>query len=263
MGEHTERHPGLGVGLRPGPLTYRRRIEIVPGPTAVDAALEDYIHHFRVRLAHDGTRITEAVAEGVRVPWTTCPTGAAGLAELVGTALADAVVADRWIDDRRTQCVHTVDLASLAAAHALDAHPVVYEVRVELESFARRRATLRRDDVEVLAWDVEGQTVIGPGPFAGMGLDRASFSVWLAERVPPDAQEEMVVLRRACSISLGRLMDLDVVAVAADVRPPDDSCHTYRAGVADGAARCTGTARETEVEPPGTPVPGGPLADLT
>ncbi|MCD9624066.1 DUF2889 domain-containing protein [Rhabdothermincola salaria] len=260
MAEQLESHPGIGVGLRRGPLTYRRRIEIVPGAGSVDAAMEDYIHHFRVRLAHDGTRITAAEAVGVRVPWSTCPVGAAGLAALAGTSLDDAVLADRWVDDRRTQCVHTVDLAALAAAHALDAQPLVYEVHIELASFVERRARLTRDGVELLDWELHGQEVVGDGPYAGMALDRRPFSQWLETRVPADEREPVVVLRRACSIGLGRLMDLDAIEVASDARPADESCHTYRTGVPELSRRCTGTARETEVDPPGTPIPGGPLA---
>jgi len=260
MAEQFESHPGIGVGLRRGPLSYRRRIELVPGEGAVDAAMEDYIHHFRIRLTHDGARITSAHAEGVRVPWSTCPVGAAGLSALAGTALDDAVLADRWVDDRRTQCVHTVDLAALAAAHALDPHPTVYEVHIDLASFVRRRARLTRDGVELLDWDLEGQQVVGDGPYTGMALDRGAFSEWLETRVPPHEREPVVVLRRACSIGLGRLMDLDAIDVASDARPADQSCHTYRSGVPETAHRCTGTARETELDPAGTPIPGGPLA---
>ena len=260
MAEQMDSHPGIGVGLRRGPLTYRRRIEIVPGDGVVEAAMEDYIHHFRVRLTHDGTHVTEAGAVGVRVPWSTCPVGAAGLASMAGTALADGAWADRWVDDRRTQCVHTVDLAALAAAHAQDDGPLVYEVHIDLASFVERRARLDRDGEELLDWQLHGQEVVGDGPYAGMSLDRRPFSHWLETRVPAQEREPVVVLRRACSIGLGRLMDLDAIDVASDARPADESCHTYRTGVPEGSHRCTGTARETEVDPPGTPIPGGPLA---
>jgi hypothetical protein len=260
VAEQIDAHPEIGVALLPGPATYRRRIEIVPGAGVVEAAMEDFIHHFGLVLEHDGARITRAEATGVRVPWSTCPVGAAGLASLTGTSLGDAVLADRWVDDRRRQCVHTVDLAGLAAAHALDEAPLVYEIRIDLASFVERTARLARDGEELLVWELEGQQVVGDGPFAGMSLDRRSFSEWLETSVAPDRREAVVVLRRACSIGLGRLMDLDAIAVAADARPADQSCHTYRSGVPEQAHRCAGTARETEVDPPGTPVPGGPLA---
>lgn len=262
MAERVDRHEELGVGFQAGPATYRRRIEIVPGDRAVDAAMEDYIHHFRVRLDHDGTTITRAEAIGVRVPWSTCPGGAAGLAALAGTTLTDAVVADRWIDDRASQCVHAVDLGALAAAHAHDTQPLAYEIRVDLTSFADRRAVLWCDGEQLLDWPLQGQTVVGDGPYAGMGLDRRSFSTWLEEKVPVEDQEAVFVLRRACGIALGRLMDLDSVALASDVRGADGSCHTYRVGVPESAVRCIGTARHTESDPFGTPIPAGPFGPV-
>ena len=253
-----EGHEELGVGFNDGPATYRRRIEIVPGDGFVDAAMEDFIHHFRVRLTHDGATITAAGATGVRVPWSTCPTGAAGLTAMAGTDLADAVRPDLWVDDRRTQCVHTLDLASLAAAHASDPEPLSYEIRLELASITERRAVLDRNGVTVLDWQMEGQSVVAPERFAGLGFDRRRFSAWLAAADPAD-RELLAVMRRACTIGVGRLMEMDVIAVAGDVRGADDSCHTYRAGVPEVAHRCVGTARETEVDPPGTPIPGGPM----
>jgi hypothetical protein len=251
-------HEELGVGFNDGPATYRRRIEVVPGAGRVVAAMEDYIHHFRVALTHDGTTITAAEATPVRVPWSTCPTGAAGLAALAGTSLDAAVRPDRWVDDRRTQCVHTLDLASLAAAHAHDTEPTVYEVRLDLASFTERRGVLERNGETVLDVRMEGQSVVSPDRFVGFGLDRPRFSAWLAATDPPD-REPLFVMRRACSIGIGRLMEMDVIAVAGDVRGADDSCHTYRVGIPEVAHRCVGTARETEVDPPGTPIPGGPL----
>jgi hypothetical protein len=247
------------VALRAGPHTYRRRIEVVPGDGLVEAAMEDHIHHFVVALHHDGILVTAAEATGVRTPWSTCPQGAAGLAALAGTPLAEVPLAERWLDDRASQCVHTVDLAGVAAAHALDEAPLAYEVVVELASFEDRRAALRRDGELVLDWQLEGQRVVGSGPFAGMGLDRRSFSRWLEGRVAPEDREPVVVLRRACTIALGRLMDLDRLAVAADARGADGSCHTYRRGVPEVATRNVGTARDTELDPVGTPIPGGPF----
>lgn len=259
VAEQVDRHEQLGVGFQPGPATYRRRIEVVPGDGVVDAAMEDYIHHFRVHLDHDGTTISRAEATGVRVPWSSCPVGAAGLAALAGTTLADAVLADRWIDDRASQCVHAVDLGALAAAHAHDTRPLAYEIRVDLTSFADRRAVLWRDGEQLLDWPVQGQAVVGDGLYAGMGLDRRSFSAWLDERVAPEDHEAVFVLRRACGISMGRLMDLDAVALASDVRGADGSCHTYRSGIPETAVRCVGTARHTETDSFGASIPGGPF----
>lgn len=251
-------------GILAGPATYRRRIEVVPGEGRVDAAMEDFVHHFEVTLGHDGERVTAASAEGVRVPWATCPSDAAGVAAMVGTSLVDAPLAQHWVADRRDQCVHTVDLAALAAAHALDDAPLVYEVRIDLATFTDRRARLWRDGELLLDWQVEAEQVVGAGHFAGMGLDRASLSAWLHERVDPADREPVVVLRRACSISRGRLMDLDVLDVAADARfDAPDSCSTYRVGVAERSVRVRGTARHTELDPFGTPIPAGPVAART
>lgn len=242
-----------------GPHTYRRRIEIVPAPGVVQAAMEDYIHHFEVVVHHDGEVVRRAGATGVRSPWDTCAIGAAGVAALAGTPLADASLADRWVEDKRDQCVHVVDTASLAAAHALDEAPLTYEVRVDIASFAERHAVLRRDGDVVLDWRIEGQQVVDGGACTGMGLDRASFSRWL-EHVPVADREALFVLRRACSIALGRLIDLDAMTYASDARPADESCHTYRSEVVDVAVRNRGTWRTTEDDDPGTPIPGGPIS---
>jgi hypothetical protein len=105
-----------------------------------------------------------------------------------------------------------------------------------------------------------GQVVVGDGPHAGLRLDRRSFSTWLAERATPDEHEALFVLRRATSIGLGRLIDLDLAPTAVGARPADESCHTYRSEVVAVALRNHGSARETERDLLGTPIPDGPFA---
>ena len=80
--------------------------------------LEDDIHHVRVTVRHDGTRVTEAVGEAVRLPWSTCPGSEAGIASLVGTELASATRGLRDAYDRTLHCTHMFDLAQLVVAHA-------------------------------------------------------------------------------------------------------------------------------------------------
>ncbi len=97
----------------------------------IEAEVEDYLHHFTVRLTHDGERVTDAVGTAVRAPWQTCPIGAAGVRALVGTDLASAAThSSAWVTDRSDHCVHVLDLATLAAAHALDHEPTHYEIVV-------------------------------------------------------------------------------------------------------------------------------------
>jgi hypothetical protein len=89
-----------------GDATYRRRIELRPAPGLMWAEMEDYPHHFTVRIEHDDGVITAIDPDGIRHPWDLCPVGAAGVKALVGVTLSDAADGASWAADRTAQYGH-------------------------------------------------------------------------------------------------------------------------------------------------------------
>src|ERR1051325_10121106 len=97
---------------------YRRRIRIPGSPRGVVSELEDDFHHFRVTVEHDGERVTAIAGEGVRFPWSTCPSAAAALQPIIGMLLSPRSTAVGEVTPARANCTHMFDLAGLAVAHA-------------------------------------------------------------------------------------------------------------------------------------------------
>jgi hypothetical protein len=243
-----------GVTLEPTAAPYRRRIELRPSPGVVAAAMEDYVHHFAIRLEHDGTVVTAVEVVPQRVPWTSCPEGAAGLRRLVGVPLAEVATLDAWMGGRVTQCVHTVDLAVLAAAAALRGADRTYEVWMTGTGGPGPEVTLHRDGEVWATWRIMGNDVVDDDRFAGLTMDRRGFSTWIEAHLDDDDREAAFVLRRGAVIGLSRAVVMDAWVHPDDARPVDESCHTYGSRVAPVALRKDRT-RRTEDDGMGTPVP--------
>ena len=246
------------IEIEPIDEVYRRRIEARVAPGVVEAAMEDYIHHFAIRLHHDGAIVTSVDIAPERVPWSTCPEGAIGLRRLIGVRLDEIGDLGTWIGTRADQCVHTTDLAVVAAAAACRGVDRTYEFLMSGIGHPRRVASLLIDGEQWATWAIEGQSVVDAdvsGRFAGLPLDRAGFSRWVAENLSADEVEPAAVMRRATSIGLGRGLDVDSWPNAAFSRPGDDSCHTYRPAVVELSRRIVGSQRETEADPVGTAIP--------
>lgn len=244
-----------GVFFVPTDDPYRRRIELRPSERSVGAAMEDFVHHFAIRLDHDGTVITAVEVVPQRVPWATCPQGAAGLHSLVGVPLAEVADLDRWMGGRAAQCVHTVDLAVLAAAAALRGTDRTYEVWLHGVGQAEMQATLVLDGDDWATWRTVGMAVVDEGRFAGLTLDRAAFSAWIDGHLDADDREAAFVLRRGLIIGLSRAVIHDQWVHPDDARPADGSCFTY-APPAVHTAAVTMSPRPTERDGRGTPIPG-------
>jgi len=225
---------------------YRRRIELLTtSPSAVTGELEDSFHHFRVSIAHDAGRVTAVDGEAVRHPWSTCPDALGPLRALVGAPITPDATAHGAHADARTTCTHWFDLAGLAMAQAADGRERRrYDVVVdERDDRGRATADLSRDGEPVLAWEVDATTVLGPDPYTGQTMGRG-FLAWANDRFDPETAEAAIVLRRACRISLGLLMDLDQYETAADVgHGMDDTCHTFSRSVSPVALRMKGSTR--------------------
>jgi hypothetical protein len=243
--------------VEPTDEPYRRRIELRPSEGVVEAAMEDFMHHFGLRLHHDGTVITAVEVAPERVPWSTCPEGAAGLLRLEGVPLADVADLDRWMGGRTAQCVHTTDLAVVAAAAARRGPDRTYEIRVTGSFRERRRATMLRDGEPWADWTIEGQRVLDDPRFTGLTLDRRGFSTWVQAHfgATGDDAEGAFVLRRASIIAMGRGLDMDEWTHPDDARPADESCHTYRRDVVSVSLRNVGSGRANDADGEGVPIP--------
>jgi hypothetical protein len=226
---------------------YRRRIEIEPGAGIVSAELEDHHHHFRVEIEHDGTTIVDARGTGIRAPWDTCDAGSRAVAAMTGLSIATACDPRSWGADRSAQCTHTADVALLAVRHAHDA-ALRYDVRIWPAARTHRLAILERDGHEVMRWELDGAVIAGPLPWDRLPLDRRSFLPWIRAHLDEPGIEQAMIMRRASSIAIGNAFDLDGFAVASDVHPADETCHTYRREVALTARRRTGTSRALQWE---------------
>ena len=241
----------------PTDLPYRRRIELRPSEGVVEAAMEDYMHHFGLRLHHDGTVITAVEVAPERTPWSTCAGGAAGLLRLEGARL-DAVADLRgWMGGRVHQCVHTTDLVLLAAATALRGTPRTYEILITGSFRQRRRAVMSVDGEPWADWAIVGQSVVGDDSSPRLPLDQPAFGAWLAEHLERGSidAEAIPVLRRATVIAMGRGLDMDAWLRPDDARPADGSCHTYDPAVVPVSLRNRGSSRPTEDDGVGAPIP--------
>ncbi len=223
--------------------TYERRFTFRPGAGGVlTAEMQDFCHHVRVVLTHDGTRVTAVETEGIRLPWSTCPVGIEGVRGIVGLTVPEARDVRNWTTGPTENCTHAGDLALVALAHTGDTAPLTYEITVTPASGPLRTARLEADGRLVLEWTVAGNTLTGPGEWAGRTLSRSDFLTWSARLEPPLA-EAATLLRRACHIAPSRDVDLDRLAVAAESIPPSNSCHTLQPGVIEVARRRRGASR--------------------
>jgi hypothetical protein len=241
----------------PTDLPYRRRIELRPSEGVVEAAMEDYMHHFGIRLRHCDGVITAVEVAPERTPWSTCADGAAGLLRLEGTRLDAVIDLKSWMGGRAHQCVHTTDLVMLAAATALRGTPRTYEILITGSFRERRRAVMSIDGEPWADWSLAGQSVVGDDSIVVLPLGQPAFGAWVAEHLEPGSvdAEATAVLRRATVIAMGRGLDMDAWSHPDDARPADGSCHTYDPSVVPVSLRNVGSVRPTEADGVGAPIP--------
>jgi hypothetical protein len=238
---------------------YRRRIRVVArAPDTVEAGIEDDFHHFRVTLHHDGVNVRDVSSEAHRIPWTTCTDAGAQLQLLAGMPLeASCLAAGRWTSPSQ-QCTHMFDLAGLAAAHAYRratddraASSRQYDAVVPYESRrgARREVTLARDRTVLLHWIIERDQVVDPPPYSEVPFTGGFFR-WADTALPPDDAEAAIVLRRACTIGMGRGMDQDVWSSAAEISAgPTGVCYSQQPQRRDVAFRVRGNIADFDSDP--------------
>jgi len=224
---------------------YLRRVSLAASGYAACGALEDDIHHVRVTVRHDGTRITEVVGEAVRLPWSTCPGSEAGVASLVGTELAAATrgLKSRYRAD--LHCTHMFDLAQLVVAQAARGDGAVdylatIDVRDEDDDEGLMHAEIARDGVTVITWDVARYTQ--PEMPADPSIAEAAF-----------------VLRRAVWLAPISSMRFDEYETVGPTGLPPGTCWTAQPERIEVAFRHRGSQRHYGAAPDGE---GGPDAML-
>lgn len=204
---------------------WQRRVLLRRRPDdTVEASIEDFIHHFRLELDHDGCVVTDLRGEAVRAPWSVCPGATSQLGELIGTRLDQAPRPS----DPTEHCTHLLDLAGVAIRFAAAAVP---SRRIDLEVVGwdgpEAMATARRDDGLALRWTVRDWVVVDPEPYAGRSLG-GGFGSWAASSLPGDEAELALLLRRATLMSPSRGIDLDDFDRLSDSRVIRGSCYASR-----------------------------------
>lgn len=185
----------MGDGTFPTyPTGFRRRIAIHPGHGWIGGALEDDMHHFLLRLDHDGARISGAAARALRHPWSGCAGAPDHIVEgLVGLPLAEVAA-----QDPSAFCTHLIDLAVLLAAHAGDGATRTFDMTVADRVEGRTSAMLAEDGALRLTWRLDGTALCAPGDHAGQDLRQ--LSRWKHDLEPAEA-ERAGLLRRAVFVS--------------------------------------------------------------
>jgi hypothetical protein len=221
-----------------------------PRPGVVLGALEDTAHHIRVTLRFEAGRVGSVTGEAVRLPWTTCPAAADGLASLEGTELTTSLRRLRSLYDASDHCTHFFDLAQLTLSHAASGGtPCLYEA-VCAPRGTRTDASLSRDGQRILQWTIENGEIAAPAEFAGVGL-RQGFLEWCAQHLDEATAEAAFVLRRAAGISgvAGIRLD-DYTSVASSGLSPG-VCFTAHPDRIHVAFRNVGSQRDYSEGPEG------------
>ena len=198
---------------------YRRRFVVTPQSGRVRADLEDDYHCMSVVVDHAGGVAIKIDAAMHRAPWTTCPGAEAMLAAtFTGVALADFAARG----EKAQNCTHLYDLATLAAAHAGDAQPTVYDVLTSDPVDRISRAELRRDGAVIFAWTLDYFTIVAPADVAG--IDSMKLKP-LLERLDPLGQEAAKILRWGIMVGSGRMIPL---ANQSDATKIPSNCFTFQ-----------------------------------
>lgn len=199
---------------------FRRRFRITPIPGHVVGEVEDDYHRMTVSIEHDNVVANSVKADLIRAPWTTCP-GAVEKCEHTFTGIALNDFSGRRAA-KASNCTHLYDLALLAAAHALDAVPLVYDIAVSDPVDGRRCAQIKRNGERVLAWSDSNFRIVEPASLAGMPIN--DTRPWL-DSLAPDQREPARLLSWGSVIAHGRTIPMEQQSDASRMPP---SCYTFQ-----------------------------------
>jgi hypothetical protein len=197
---------------------FRRRFRVTPARDRVTSEVEDDYHCMSVTLRHDGVTITAVEPLMQRVPWTTCP---GAVAQLVATFTGVRLDSCATRGEKTANCTHLHDLALLAAAHAHDVAPLVYDILVSDPVDGRSRCELRRDGARVLAWTCSAFTIVEPATLAGTRFD--SLRSWI-DSLDAQGAEAARLLRWGSILAHGRTRATD----RDPGRLPVGNCYTFQ-----------------------------------
>jgi len=198
---------------------FRRRFRLTPGQWKVQAEVEDDYHCMSVIVRHDGKKAVQVDPDMRRVPWTTCP-GAVDQLRQTFTGTALELFAERG--EKQSNCTHLHDLALLAAAHAFDGAPTVYDILVSDLIESRRYAEIRRDGERILGWTESQFHLVEPEAAAGLRLDK--LRSWIA-KLAPELQEPARLLQWGNILANGRAIPLEKQSDATKIPP---NCYTFQ-----------------------------------
>jgi hypothetical protein len=231
---------------------YRRRMRVVAlDERTVRGDMEDDFHRFGVTLHHDGAFVTEVIGDATRHPWTTCPSAIEPLRALRGAPLSTRLSALGEHAPARQNCTHLFDLAGLAVTHAARGSrgSRTYDVAIPDRDGPRTEPALWQDGELLFRWRVNGRQIEGPAPFTDVSL-RGNFIAWAEATLDAGTAEAASVLRRACDISFGRMMDLDLFERATMLgERVHGTCHSFQPGTIDQAVRVKGQTRDFTDDP--------------
>lgn len=247
---------------RPNPLygtgTFRRRIRLRAAPREVSVDLEDGNHGFRLRLWHNGERVTTIEADPLRIPFNTCAEAVRPLQRAVGHRLDEdeATLRSRLVPG--DNCTHLHDMAILAVAHAA-AHrgdamtSRLYDMAVDDEGAGVTRARIACDGEPVHDWYIGGHaaprtpphTIVAPAEHAGKPAMRG-FHAWASQTFEGMPREAAVALQRAYFVAQSRRFSFEPAADNPGISDgmPHGACYSYNAGVVERALRRDGTVRD-------------------
>jgi hypothetical protein len=198
---------------------FRRRFRITPAVGRVQSEVEDDYHCMSVIVHHDGAVATGVESVMRRAPWTTCPGAPEQLRQTFSGVALDAFAAR---GQKQVNCTHLHDLAVLAAGHAFDRAPLVYDILVSDPVDGRRRAELRCGGVTILGWTEAGMRIVEPAELTGLRLDE--LRPWI-ESLDPQRQEAARLLRWANILANGRMIPLEQQSDAGRMPP---NCYTFQ-----------------------------------
>jgi hypothetical protein len=207
---------------------FRRRFLVTPTPGQVRADLEDDYHCMSVTIIHENGVATAIQPAMHRAPWDTCPGAEAVLKQtFTGVKLTDFAVRGA----KKSNCTHLHDLATLAAAHATDTTPLVYDVLTSDPEAGENRTELRRNGKTLHEWTLANGTIVAPADIAGMTL--LTIQPFL-ERLDDAGREAVRILRWGTMIANGRTLPVED---QSDARQMPPNCYTFQPDIAARAER--------------------------
>ena len=220
------------------------------------AAMEDYVHHFAIRLDHDGRVVTAVEVVPQRVPWADLPAGGRrpATASSASPSPRSPTSTGGWAVGPPSACTPSTSPCWRPPPRC-GAPTAPTRCGCTGSGHDEMAATLVRDGVDWATWRTVGLGVVDEGRFAGLTLDRARFSAWIEANLDTDDREAAFVLRRGADHRPqpgGRPRRAGVRP--DDARPADGSCFTY-APPQVHEATITMSPRPTERDGRGTPIP--------